>query len=816
MSRLADQLLAAVDSLGLTPVPLGTTGDALDDRHLCAVLAAPDASRARVRMVAATGWFSTFTNVLYDPGAWVDLDATTAALAPEAQHAVLRDAVREAARRFTLPVGCRGVPFSLLLHPNDTRHEVVAVALGDSVPVCAVAQGHSPRIEVEALHLHDAGLVVIGLDGEGFGVVRARVVWADIEALAVDDRAISLTAAGLKDAWSLRAFPQSAPDLELAARLARERVREPWIEPPEEALRCIVAAGPLVLGDLSAKRLVATYGLDFMLELLRGLATSADGERFARLCFEAMTLLVAARRFDDAVTVARLPQPAYLGWVDYEELLALLRAGRATEAATAVAAHLKRRRKAKRRIDEPWVLVQAVIAFRTGALAAGRAHLAELERAVRSPFAALAAAFDPERPAAERAACLERARWFGSGTRVAHAEAMLALLEAEPWLATAVAEVRRRAAAVAAEHAALASRFEAAPIVVGKNSTLEDESGGSRSIWADAADDDDDEAQAIWAAPHRYGVTASVPLELEPDERPVALAGAGQVLAMGTSAGRVLGFALRPDGPARSWALSGVRPGSGYSLAATADALVVACRQRGLCVYRLRGDSEPVLLAVHDPVAADAATAVFVEQGPARTRVLALGGYHLELFDGADAGTLERRAVVHSDNAMRGAALIGGDRLVVAHQNLGGVALYDVADLGAPKLLEVLRLAADVDCGFALPFGDRVLVQCDRVVWVVDVRDGTLQHGGTTKLAFTTTDAAPALRASGGELVLVDRGNRRAVTVLELDQRSLRVRDVLPLEGNRTRSFAAAAFVGDDGYGALGDAPMQLLRLGRV
>jgi HAD superfamily hydrolase (TIGR01490 family) len=54
---------------------------------------------------------------------------------------VLREALREAARCFSLPPSRRWVPFSLLIHPNDTTHERVGMASGRAEPLRAMVCG---------------------------------------------------------------------------------------------------------------------------------------------------------------------------------------------------------------------------------------------------------------------------------------------------------------------------------------------------------------------------------------------------------------------------------------------------------------------------------------------------------------------------------------------------------------------------------------------------------------------------------------------------------------------------------------------------
>src|SRR2546430_12015956 len=106
------RIAQAVGSLGLAPVPVDCDEDALDGTQLCAVMAAPDLARQKLKLVAITD-FSTFGSVEYGQGIWIDLDAELVAMPAEEQHQRLRALLREAARGIPIPRGHRAVPFSL-------------------------------------------------------------------------------------------------------------------------------------------------------------------------------------------------------------------------------------------------------------------------------------------------------------------------------------------------------------------------------------------------------------------------------------------------------------------------------------------------------------------------------------------------------------------------------------------------------------------------------------------------------------------------------------------------------------------------------
>ncbi len=447
MPNLTQNIVDAIASLQLDPVPLTQDEDALSGRQVCAVMAAPDQNRRRLRLCVSTD-FSTFTSAEYSPGAWVDLDAETASLDAEAQHTVLRQALREAARLWPVAADARAVPFSLLVHPNDTANELVSVALGDQQRVLAVISTHEmATVTIEALVWQETGVLVVGLDGAGFGLIRQRVEWSALKDARVG-ASVTLTADSFRGQWLAQKKETGRGELEAAARVLAEHFKPPVAASADAELERLLALHRKDLGSVRVDHIAQAHGLEFLERFVTGLAGAGDGRSFAQLCSYAMELLIAGGHLRQAAALATLPKGKNLNWVDFEQVFLLLRLGEPRQAADALKGHLQRRGTA----DARWLMLRAVVAFHNGLLEDGKGFVAELEKTPRSAYAAIAAAFDPSRNPSERGNWLLKARRWGFGGRTDVADAVLALAEQDPALAPHAIAERQRMAEVKAAH----------------------------------------------------------------------------------------------------------------------------------------------------------------------------------------------------------------------------------------------------------------------------------------------------------------------------------------------------------------------------
>lgn len=753
-------------------------------RMLCAVMIAPDAERKKVKLVICTD-DSDMASVEYSKGPWLDLDAATARLKPEQQHRVLRTLAREAAQRFPISKGARAVPWSLLLHPNDTDRETVSVSFGDDKPILAVTTGLNTKTYVlETVIWRDEDILVVGLEAEAFGAVQARFAWSALETAKTDP--VELRDDKHHGLWAPNSR-SGADQTEVAKRLCAEKLATRTRPASPADLKSLVAKYRKDLDIFDAQEIADRHGSDVLRPLLVGLAkNSKDDKLFGRACSHAMDVLAADGELDEAFAVSTLPGKAARGWVELESALLLLRLGRNKEAAQIAA----------KKNDEHWLVIRAVAAFLDGQTKTARPIAATLKQTPRSPYAALADAFDPAHSINERGALLDRVRQLGFTNRRAVSDELLKVAELEPELAPLVAAVRERDAQTTAAHVALNAAFEAAEPIFGDNTKLEDESGGKRSIWKDSHDDDDDEVTSI---SHRYRFDGEWPVTLQKGSHPTALAAGAGLVVLASSDGRLHACTVSAKAPKLAWAVKNV---PARSLTFADDTLLAACPTLGLVVISSSGEK----LTTHEPQSADGPELVAVSG----TRVAAVGKDCIELFEGAPTA-LKRRGSIYSDDAMRGAAFVG-NVLAVTHQSLGGVALYDVSNLDQPKLLRAVRLKANTDCRFIYALDTRVLVRCDEVLWLLDIAKGKPKHLSTLPMRFNFMEAWPAIHVGKHELVLADIAPRRAASVLSIKGNKLQWVDVLPFEASI--NFQATAFAGEEIWGVEGDATKyRLLRL---